>query len=188
MRAKQSICYRQVEETRIDFPITADNYTFDTINEFINLDSAVTTKNYGSLEIQRRIALPNTCYYGLNGQLSNRDLSCTTKRILCKTLILLVLLYCVEDVWTLLSSVTSALEVFERKVLRKIFGSVRVGVDFRIRFISELYELLNGIDILLSINIVFMEEGAPARRLFDAGICGSRCRGRPCIRWNDQIE
>ena len=29
----------------IDSPITADNYTFDTVKEFINLSSAVTTKN-----------------------------------------------------------------------------------------------------------------------------------------------
>ena len=36
-----------------------------------------------------------------------------------------------------------------RKVLRKIFGSVRVGDDFRIRFNSELlYELLNDMDVV----------------------------------------
>ena len=66
-----------------------------------------------------------------------------------------------------------------------------------IRFNSELYELLNDIDILQRINIqrlrwlghvVRMEEYAPARRVFDAGICGSLRRGRPCIRWKNQIE
>ena len=53
--------------------ITVDNYTFDTVKEFIYLGSAVTTKNGVSLEIKRRITLANRCYYGLNGQLSNRD-------------------------------------------------------------------------------------------------------------------
>ena len=33
-----------------------------------------------------------------------------------------------------------------------------------------------------------MEEDAPARLVFNAGIYGSRRRGRPCIRWKDQIE
>ena len=33
-----------------------------------------------------------------------------------------------------------------------------------------------------------MEEDAPARRVFDAGVGGSRRRGGPCIRWKDQIE
>ena len=69
---------------RIDSRITAENYTFDTVKEFIYLDV--------SLEIKRRITLANRCYYGLNGQLSNRDLSGTTKLILYKTLILPVLL------------------------------------------------------------------------------------------------
>ena len=33
-----------------------------------------------------------------------------------------------------------------------------------------------------------MEEDAPARRVVDAGIYGSRRRGLPCIRRKDQIE
>ena len=58
-----------------------------------------------------------------------------------------------------------------------------VGDDFHIRFNSELYELLNDIDVVQRINIqrlrwlghvVRMEEDAPARRIFDAEICGSR--------------
>ena len=76
------------DERRIDSQITADNYTFDTVKEFIYFGSAVTTKNDVSLEIKRRITLANRRYYGLNGQLSNRDLSRMTKLILYKTLIL----------------------------------------------------------------------------------------------------
>ena len=41
----------------IDSQITADNYTFDTVNEFIYLGSGFTTKNDVSLEIKRRITL-----------------------------------------------------------------------------------------------------------------------------------
>ena len=78
------------------------------------------------------------------------------------------------------------MRVFERKVLRKIFGPVRVGDDFRIGFNSELYELLNDMYVVQRINIqrlrwldyvVRIEEDAPARRVFDAVICGSRRRG-----------
>ena len=128
--------------------------------------------------------------------MSNRDLSHTTNLILYKTLILPVLLYGAEA-WTLLSTDAAALRVFERKVLRKIFGLVRVGDDFRIRFNSELYELLKDMDVVQRINIqrlrwlghvVRMEDDAPARRVFDAGICGSRRIGRPCIRWKEQVE
>ena len=79
---------------RIDSQIAADNYIFDTVKQFIYLGSAITTKKAVSLEVKHRITLANTCYYGLNEQLSNRDLSRTTKLILYKTLILpAVLLY-----------------------------------------------------------------------------------------------
>ena len=57
------------------------------------------------------------------------------------------------DTWTLLSIDAAALRVFERKVLCKILGPVRVGDDFRIRFNSELYELLKDIDVVQRINI-----------------------------------
>ena len=54
----------------------------------------------------------------------------------------------IAEAWTLLSTDAAALRVFKRKDLRKIFGPVRVEDDFRIRFNSELYELLNDIDIV----------------------------------------
>ena len=66
----------------IDSLITVDNNTFDTVKEFVYLGSAVTNKNYVNLEIKRRITLANRCCNGLNGQLSNRDLSRATKLIL----------------------------------------------------------------------------------------------------------
>ena len=53
---------------RVDFQITADNYTFDTVKEFIYLGSAVIAKNDISLEIKRTITFTKRCYYGLNGQ------------------------------------------------------------------------------------------------------------------------
>ena len=83
--------------------------TFDTVKEFIYLGCAVTTENDVNLEIKRMITLANRCYYGLNGQLSNRDLSRTTKLILYK--IRAVFLYGAEA-WTLLSTDAAALREY----------------------------------------------------------------------------
>ena len=63
-----------------------------------------------------------------------------------------MVLYGAES-WTLLNTDAAALEVFERKVLPKIFGPVQVGDDFRKRWKSELYELLNDIDVVQRIDI-----------------------------------
>ena len=88
-------------------------------------------------------------------------------------------------------------ECSKRKVLRKIFGPIRIGNDYRIRTNQELYELFNDMDIAQRINIqrlrwlghvVRMDEYAPAKRVFDAAVHGSRRRGRPCLRWKDQVE
>ena len=57
------------------------------------------------------------------------------------------------DPWTPLSTYAAALRVFKRKFRRKIFGPVRVGDDFIIRSISELYELLNDKDVVHRVNI-----------------------------------
>ena len=74
---------------------------------------------------------------------------------------------------------------------------MRIGDDFRIQPNSELYELLNNIDVVQRIkiqrlrwlsDIVRIKKNAPVRRVFDAGICGSWRRGRNCTRWKDQIE
>ena len=70
--------------------------------------------------------------------------------MLYKTLILPVLLYGAEA-WTLLNNYTAALRVFERKFLRKIFGPV--GDYFRILYNSELFELLNDLDVVQRINM-----------------------------------
>ena len=84
-----------------------------------------------------------------------------------------------------------SLESIREKSLRKIFSLVRVGSDFRIRYNTELYKLRNGLEIVQRINIqrlhwlghvVRIKEDGPPRRVFDAGICVSQRRGRPCIR------
>ena len=160
------------------------------------LGSAVNSKNNVSLEIKRRITLANRCYYGLSRQLSSRALSRRTKVTLYKTLILPVLLYGAEA-WVVTQSDAAALGVFERKVLRKIFGPLRVGDDFRIRMNHELYELYDDIDVVQRISqqqlrwlghVVRMDENAPAKKVFDAKVEGGRRRGRPKLRWRDQVE
>ena len=97
---------------------------------------------------------------------------------------------------TLLSTNAAALRVLERKVLCKISGLGRVGDDFRIRLSSELYDLLNDIDVVQRINmqrlrwlghVVPIQEDTPASRAFDAESCGSRQRGRPYIRWKPEV-
>ena len=147
MRAKQCICCQQAETCDLSILRLRPIYTFDAVKKLFYSDFTVTTKKDVSPEIKHRIILANSCYYGLNGQLSNIDLSTSTKLILYKTLILPMLLYGAEA-WILLNTDAAALRVFERNVLRKIFDPVRLGHDFHIRYNSELYELHNGMYVV----------------------------------------
>ena len=52
-----------------------------------------------------------------------------------------------------LSCDATALGVFVRKLLRKSFGPVTVGDDYRIRTNRQLYELFNNMYVAKGINI-----------------------------------
>ena len=78
--------------------------------------------------------------------------------------------------------------VFERKVLRTIFGPVRVDDDICFVYNSELYGVLNDMDVVQRINIQRLqqchsngERYSDKKWVFNAQICGSRERGRPCV-------
>ena len=106
---------------------------------------------------------------------------------LYKALILPMVLHGGEA-WTLSNTDVAALGVFERKMLRKISGPVRVGDDYHIRTNLELYELYNDMDVANRINnqrfrwvghIVRMDEDAPPSVL---------CGGWWTSGWDDRVS
>ncbi|XP_070136092.1 uncharacterized protein [Drosophila bipectinata] len=67
---------------------------------------------------------------------------------------------------------------------------------YRIRYNHELYELYGDVDVASRVksqrlrwlgHVARMDEDAPARKVFDAVIVGTRRRGRPRTRWQDQV-
>ena len=128
------------------------------------------------MAIKRRVTLTNSCYFGLNRQLSSRDFSRATKLTLYKAIILPVLLYGAEA-WTLSNTDADALRVFDRKVMRKIFGPLRVGDDYRIRTNRELYELFNDMNGVLIIS-------GCADSAMSFGWMKTLLRGECLMRWS----
>ncbi|XP_060665319.1 uncharacterized protein LOC132797575 [Drosophila nasuta] len=161
-KTKFMVCSSR-ESRRLDSQLTAENYSFGSVKEFIYLGTAITSINDVSLEIKRRITLANR-----------------------------LLLYGAEC-WTVTQSDAAALGVFERKILRKIFGPICVDDVYRIRYNHELY---GDVDVASRVksqrlrwlgHVARMDEDAPARKVFDAVIVGTRRRGRPRTRWQDQV-
>jgi hypothetical protein len=75
----------------------------------------------------------NKSCFGLQKHLKSRILSRTTKIQLYKNLIQQIILYR-SECWTLFQSDEQNLDVFERKVLRRIYGPVQEGDIWRNRY------------------------------------------------------
>jgi hypothetical protein len=101
-----------------------------------------------------------------------------------------------SETWVLSKSDEARLGVFERKVLRAIFGPTNDNGEWRIKHNDELYTLYKGSDIITYIKInrlrwaglvIRLEEQNPARRVFAAVVEGRREKGRPKLRWEDGV-
>jgi len=104
-----------------------------------------------------------------------------------KTMIRPVVMYSSET-WTLTAKDQYNLRIFERQILRKIFGLVNIGNIRRIRNNMEIDKLLEGADILRFIkaqrikwlgHIQRMDQARPTRKLLDWKPMGIRPVGRP---------
>lgn len=120
---------------------------FEGVEEFTYLGSSVNTENNISLEIKRRVLLANRTLYGLSKILRSKFVRRYTKLKIYRTLIIPVLMYGAET-WTLSTADKNMLGIFERKVLRMIFGPVCDRGEWRIRYNHELYRMYKDSDIV----------------------------------------
>ena len=101
------------------------------------------------------------------------------------------------DAWALTSTDEELLGLFERKVLRIIFCSIYINEVWRTRYNFELYQLYGGKNIVSVIktqrlrwlgHVYRMDDNLPARRVLFNKPVGARRRGRPRIRWMQDVE
>ena len=106
------------------------------------------------------------------------------------------MLACGSETWVLTKSDEASPGVFERKVLRAIFGPTNDNGEWRIRYNNELYTLYKVNDIVTYIKIyrlrcgghvIRLEEKNPARRVLVAVVEGRRKRGRLKLRWEGDV-
>ncbi|KDR19558.1 hypothetical protein L798_06356 [Zootermopsis nevadensis] len=129
-------------------------------------------------------------------QLRSRHLTLKTKCILYKTLLRPVLLYGSES-WALTKGHENKLRVFERKILRKIYGPKNEEGNWQIRYNDELYHLYNEPDVIKVLktgrlrwlgHLYRASEAHPSKKVTFTNIEGTRKRGRPPIRWLDSVD
>jgi hypothetical protein len=88
------------------------------------------------------------------------------------------------------------LSLFQRRILRCIFGAVQENGVWRERYNHELYELFNEPDIVKYIQInrlgwaghvIRMDNNRPVENVFNTKPTRIRKIGRPKLRWEDDV-
>ena len=98
-----------------------DNSSTERVEEFISLGTTLTNQNSIQEEIKCRLNLGNACYYLVQNLLSSRLLSKNLKIKIYRTIILLIVL-CGCETWSLTLREERRLGLFERRVLRNIWA------------------------------------------------------------------
>jgi len=101
-----------------------------------------------------------------------------------------------SETWTLTKSDENSLRIFERKILRKIYGPVQEGGTWRIRYNEELNRFIKGKDIVKFIkaqrirwlgHVKRMDAGTMPRMMMEGRLFIGRRKGRPRLRWMDDV-
>jgi len=119
--------------------LEAGPYKFHVVHSFTYLESDVNCNNDICAEIKKHIPAGNRCFYGLRNHLRSHFTLKNTKILMYKILIRLLLI-CASKTWTLSKINKRLLSLFERKVLRCIFGAKQEKEIWRKRYSYELYE------------------------------------------------
>lgn len=175
--------------------ISIQGYTFEGVDAFIYLGAQVNDKNKISDEIQRRILAGNRAYFANIKLLKSSILSKKCKMRIYKSLIRPVVTYGAET-WNLLSSDANKLRVFERKIIRRIWGPINENGHWRIRNNWEINDILENEDIVRFVkatrlrwlgHVQRMTDTRMPKKISETKMEGRRKKGRPRSRWQDEV-
>jgi hypothetical protein len=172
--------------------------TIQTVAKFKYLRTTLTDHNCMHEEIKSRLNSGNSCYHSVQSLLSSRLLSRNLKVKIYRTIILPVVLYGCET-WSLTLREEHRLRVFEKRVLRRIFGPMRDEItgEWRKLHSGDLHNLYTSPDIIRQIksrrmrwagHVACMREGRNAYRVFVGKPEGKRPLERPRHRWDNGIK
>jgi hypothetical protein len=129
--------------------------------------------------------------------MKSRALNSSSKLKIYKSLIRPAVTYGCEA-WTLTTRDEQYLRILERRILRKIFGSVQnKDGSWRIRMNHELNKLIENADIVRFIksrrifwlgDVMWMYETRTPKRVLEWKPICERIKGRPRKRWIEDVE
>jgi hypothetical protein len=170
---------------------------FEVVEDFVYLGSLISNNFDTSLEIKRRILAAQRAYFAVKHLLWSRRISRSAKLAIYRTLIRPVALYGSES-WNMTAADEQAIGVFERRILRTIFGPKKEGDLFKCRSNEEVYQLFRETDIVKRIkvnrlrwagHVIRRPVDAPLYKVFKSDfVDGKRSRGRPKNSWREAVD
>ena len=184
------------EPSDVDF-VDVGGLMLEVVSSFKYLGSTVTTDNNMAEEVMIRISAASKCSWAIKSILGSKLLSWATKVQAYTSIIRPIATYACET-WSLTKDVERMLLVFERRILRRIFGPVRDAEtgEWRIRHNVELVELSGLAPITSYISSQRLRWAGHVARLPDGSLVkevargtpfGRRPPGRPRQRWSDNV-
>ena len=188
------MCMRkQHEENKLE----TVNMSFESVQSFKYLGSTVNQNNTIEEEIKERLIAGNKTFYANQKMFQNKLLSKKSKLKLYWTLIRPIVTYACET-WVLKENIIQKLMIFERKILRKIFGPTKeVNSLWRIKTNEELDELIKRKNIIRFIksqrlkrlgHVERMPNEREVTRIYKWKPLATRPKGRPKNRWEDDVR
>ena len=104
-------------------PLKIKNYKFETVENFKYLGVILNEDNDNQIDLQERLKNATKTYFMLQKFFKNKNISKKLKLRLRNTIIDKMLTYASET-WTLTKRDRKQLNIFERKVYRRILGPV----------------------------------------------------------------
>ncbi|KAL4083745.1 hypothetical protein QTP88_029061 [Uroleucon formosanum] len=136
------------ELIRIGAEIEIEGYSFERVEQFKYLGPWMNENANSHEEIKERLIAANRYYFGLSTLFKSKLLSRRSKITLYEVLIRPIVLYACET-WATTEMDENKLGVFERKILRKIYGPKKNDVgEFEVRTNEELRRLFGEANIM----------------------------------------
>lgn len=171
-------------------------YNFEEVDSFTYLGTLFTRQPDTAQEIQARLMAGNRCVAALHKIMKSKIISRKPKVQIYKTVIRPIVTYASET-WTLNKTEQLRLEVWERKVLRKVFGGTKVNYMW-IRRTNEDLRALYGEPSITGIikaqrlrwlgHVERMQPTRTPKMILTQEIGGKKRKGRPRKRWQKEVE